>query len=118
MREAVVAYIRSTADWRDRKAEEYPDDERNARSATALREMADLVEQLPEDAAEFVALSEVILCVLTDDILMPGEEASRFLSRYGFSGTRLPLPYFGEFVQIAVTEGREWYAENAEYVTA
>jgi hypothetical protein len=41
---SISDYFRAQAGWRDGKAEEYPADERNARSAAALRSLADYID--------------------------------------------------------------------------
>jgi hypothetical protein len=82
-RNAVVAYLNDQADWRDRKAAEYPEDARNARSAAALRELAGYVETLPDDDDKLAALMEVQERYDLD-VFAPDEEAARMISRVGF----------------------------------
>jgi len=48
-RGSVAAWLRETAAWRRRKAEEYDRDARNLRSAAALEALADHVRALPAD---------------------------------------------------------------------
>ncbi len=43
----LVEKLESQADWRDRKAEEYPDDARNKNSAAALRQLAEHLDKIP-----------------------------------------------------------------------
>lgn len=46
--EVLTTYLRSQAEWRDHKAFEYPDDQRNEQSACALRSLADYIEDNPD----------------------------------------------------------------------
>lgn len=71
-------YFRSQAEWRDRKAADYPDDQRNAQSARALRSLADYAEH--EDAADLVRA----LAPFSREVILGGEETARQVSRYGF----------------------------------
>ena len=43
----IADYFREQANWRERKADEYPDDERNRRCATGLRDLARHVDRSP-----------------------------------------------------------------------
>lgn len=72
-------YFRKQARWRELKAEDYPEDERNAQSARALHSLAEYVEH--EDAADLVAALERYLF---DDHALGGEETHRAVSLYGF----------------------------------
>jgi hypothetical protein len=83
------------------KAEEYPEDQRNPRSAEALRSLAAWAR---ENAAE----CEVVLGDLPPsltcaglDCLPLGEEASRLLSRYGFDYTEQPRTFLAELAKAA-----------------
>jgi hypothetical protein len=78
-------YFREQAAWRRRKADDYPDDERNLQSAAALESLADYVER--PDAASGPA--GPALAALEPHIPDPGaplggEEVGRVVSRYGF----------------------------------
>jgi hypothetical protein len=83
-------YFRSQAEWRDAKAERYPEDERNAQSAAALRSLADYVE--PVESIDYERPSgEHVLSVVPDVekhlqgvAALGGERARRAVSRYGF----------------------------------
>jgi len=109
MREPLAAYLRETADWRDRKAEEYPDDPRNVRSAAALRALAEYVSHLPDDHEVLVALAAAERCLYIDGRISPGEEASRVASRFGFYETwngDLVLTLFADAVRREATDYR------------
>lgn len=82
----LIDHLRAQADWREKKAAEYPEDERNARSAAALASLADYVEA-GADGAESWTLT--ILEEQADiwggaGVADFGEQASREISRYGF----------------------------------
>lgn len=79
--EPLAGYFRAQADWRDSKATEYPEDERNAQSANALRSLAEFVES---DENGELAYVEALGAHLFDGFIFGGEEASRAVSRYGY----------------------------------
>ena len=90
LRIAFATYVREQARWRRKKAEEYPDDERNARAADALSALADIAE-----AGEDVGLNEEIerlRAYYVEDIdrFSPGENGSRAISRFGFNRADSP----------------------------
>ena len=79
------AYLRQEATWRDEKADDYPDDPRNSRSAETLRALAAHVDGLPdgdENARALEALQERYAL----DLFAPGDEAEHLISRLGFHG--------------------------------
>ncbi len=47
--EWLIEEIEGNADWRTRKAEKYPEDERNLRSSQALRNLAARMNEVPAD---------------------------------------------------------------------
>jgi hypothetical protein len=49
MQLAMARYLRSLADWRRQRADEYDRDARNLQSAAGLEELAGFVLGLPED---------------------------------------------------------------------
>ena len=59
VREWLVQSLESSADWRERKAEEYPDDARNATCAAALAQAAREVAALPDDDPRLVTLERL-----------------------------------------------------------
>jgi hypothetical protein len=75
-------YVRELALWREEKAEEYPDDERNTQSAEALNSLAQYVE------SEEVELMDPNVRFLNNldagGHIGIGESLHRLMSRYGF----------------------------------
>jgi hypothetical protein len=83
-KEYLAKVLLQQADWRDYKAEEYPDDERNGKAAQLLRDTAARVVELPDDHTLIRRTNEY---VGDDDIEFSlGEEASGLLDRVGFGG--------------------------------
>lgn len=80
-------YLRAQANWRELKAKEYPEDERNAQSAAALNSLADYVNDDPEERDSWrlpILEEQMEVCATFGDVAQPGQNVSRFLSRYGF----------------------------------
>lgn len=76
---SLAEIIRNQAGWRYGKAEEYPEDARNLRSAKALDALADYVDTGEE--AQTVSALDAHIC---EGLSIGGENVSRYLSRYGF----------------------------------
>lgn len=78
-------YFREQAAWRRRKADEYPNDGRNLRSAEALESLADYVER-PDTASGPAgpAIAALEPHIPEPGASLGGEEAGRAVSRYGF----------------------------------
>ncbi len=75
------------AEWREHKAEEYPDDYRNTNTALALRELAKYVRSLPHDHQLLVALDTHVRVDDQETGWMASEEGSRRAGRFwGFEG--------------------------------
>ncbi len=86
LKELLAADIQGQADWRAQKAEEYPEDERNARCSAALSRLAKSVEAISDDHPLFQRLKRLANTLGEDgmyQILEDGEE-NRLISRYGF----------------------------------
>ena len=81
--------IESKEYWRSQKAEEYPDDQRNAASAEALRALLAYVDQLSNDHPIIGALALYSECD-EDDGLEAADMQNALLSRYGFDGEEDP----------------------------
>jgi hypothetical protein len=86
--------FRNTARWRELKAEEYPEDERNAQSAAALHSLAEYVAH--EDAADLVAALEPFVY---DGPSLGGEQTSRVVSRYGYGYNAATTMQHREFLE-------------------
>lgn len=110
-RSMFAAYLREQAQWRETKAEEYPDDERNARCAQALGLLAAHVESEPDAHPALLALESMNLHSGTG-VFSPSEEGGRMISRFGFDrpprGLGWPIPDFDQFLDdLAVVETRD-----------
>ena len=77
-------YVDEQAAWRDSKAAEYPEDERNARCAEGLRELADYIRRLDPNDSILSRVDES-----HDDAgtgtFMPGEVTAGLISRFRFN---------------------------------
>ena len=71
---ALAAYFEDQARWRERKAEEYPDDERNEVSAAGLRELAAFMLALPNDDPRLQRLIEFRYGAMIDSVEAVGIE--------------------------------------------
>ena len=105
-------YFAGQSQWRLIKADEYPDDVRNVESAAALRDLAAYVRNAPDDHRWIEKLAALVDAQRAD-VWMPGEEAARLASRFGFdhegdSQEELDFDVFlMEFYEAEVgTEGR------------
>jgi hypothetical protein len=101
-------YFRSQADWRDLKAEEYPDDPRNEQSAAALRSLAEYVES---DEREAVAAARAF-----DPAELGAEEVRRVVARYGYGHTVTDgshEEFLHELVALCVQRAYEAVSEHA-----
>jgi hypothetical protein len=103
--EMLSDYFFNEARWRWEKAGEYPDDARNAASAQALANLAAWVRELPDEDPDVRALAWLHHGWYGVDGLLPGEEAARLASRYGFGGSvESPESFLHTFVDAIVSE--------------
>ena len=84
MKELLARYVDGQAAWREAKADEYPDDPRNTRSAKALHELAGHIRALPDNDPN-VAELERLHGGYRLDVFRPCTEGNRLVSRYGFN---------------------------------
>lgn len=105
--EQLAEYLRSQSHWRSMKAEEYPEDARNRRSADALDRLAAHVETLGEDDPRLRALDAYGCFYFTPGLFQPGEEASRFVSQLGFHHAGTGGPDIDYLVRLALTDWQE-----------
>jgi len=80
---AIADYIDSQADWRGKKADEYPEDERNNRAAVGLTELAAYIRSLSDDDECLRELASVGM-VPNGSEFGPGTETSRAISLFRF----------------------------------
>jgi TIR domain len=80
LKEQILLAVEGSAYWRRQKAEEYPEDARNARSADALERLSESLAALPSEHQRFRDLAPVSFDIGESAI----EAESRFIGRYGF----------------------------------
>lgn len=90
---ALGSYLSEQASWRDAKAYEYPDDERNRRCAEGLRLLGEHVAALPADDPRLVQL-DALDWEADTGFFMPGEEGARAASRFRFDNADEPPDSF------------------------
>jgi hypothetical protein len=82
VREQLTSSLESSAAWRAAKANEFPDDERNAESAAALTVAAQEVAALPDDDPRLLRLASIYAA--HHDLVICVEEESCVIGRHGF----------------------------------
>lgn len=83
----MATYFEGQANWRSWKAEEYPNDDRNASSASALTQLAAYVLSLPDDDPTLVCYRTATDGYSTEFGSL-GEESGRVGGRIGFDRGR------------------------------
>ncbi len=98
-KEVIVSAIIDTAEWREGKAQQFPNDLRNAQSADALRELATALEEIPATDSRWMCLwlAEYGLDAdLVEDTLSIAQAQltakSELIRGYGFHLTDLVSP--------------------------
>jgi len=107
-KDKLVNYFIDQANWRDGKAEEYPEDARNAVAAGGLRELAAYVAALPDDDQRLVmlaALDPLDADTPFNDVFLAGEEAGRLASRFRFGhdprvANEDPATFFTRWIEV------------------
>jgi hypothetical protein len=100
---ALSEYFRSQADWRRGKAEEYPDDTGNLRSAEALDALAAFVEPTDHGIAEAGSLVDALEPHLSEEGILGGQLTVREVSRYGYAYPVVGATQHEEFLEQLVT---------------
>lgn len=96
-KEILVGAVIQTAEWREGKAEQFPHDARNSLSARALRGLASVLDEIPANDANWVAIwrTEYDLDVDDDEGFLIGERRnearSAFLRGYGFGNCEIDV---------------------------
>lgn len=107
-------YVREQAYWREEKAEEYPDDQRNAQSAAALNSLADYLET--EDGEANRSATYINQLGGPDELLALGEESKRLVGRYGFGYPASSIAQHEAFLdELSVEVMKDIYAYAAEH---
>ena len=110
-------YFRNQAAWRSQKADEYPDDSRNAQSADALYSLAEYVEGDQRGGKETGALVAALEQHLFDATLLGGPSMARAVSRYGFGHKVSPmthLDFLDELTVLCMEDAYEFAQEHGE----
>jgi hypothetical protein len=109
----LAEYLREQARWREIKAEEYPEDARNAPSALALLDAAEYVAQLPDDDPRLVRLDQA-RCFTVADMFCGGEEVGHIVRLHHFHApTGSPSQFLDDLAAAAeqdVEQDAEWAA--------
>jgi len=85
VKHAIANYVIGRSDFRSEKSEQYPDDTRNHRSASALRGLAEHILSLPDDDDRLVAIAKVDdYMVSKTDNWSPRRAVAYVVDRYGF----------------------------------
>jgi len=98
-------YLRTIADWRRRKAEEYDRDARNLRSAAGLDDLAEHVLALPEDDDRLHSLDRL---AMVGELFEPGQQTSYEIGRFRFFHPEAGLdPFLDSLVELAQADKGE-----------
>jgi hypothetical protein len=100
VREHLQILLEDSAEWRARRAEEYPDDTYNARCAVALALAADDLAALPAKDPRLLHLAQFFEEGDDDAIRDYNDEESRIISRHGVDG---PEPRTDRLLDALVT---------------
>ena len=100
-RRALVGFLREQAEWRSWKAEEHPEEQRNAHSAEQLLDLAEQVALLPVEDERLRMLAMVHTG--DADVLRPGTEAAGLAGGYGFEREEHAGTWLRVFVETAVS---------------
>jgi hypothetical protein len=95
-------YFEGQAQWRELKAEEYPEDDRNLRSAAALRELATFVLSLKP--GDYRVNRMEILLGDAGDVMTPGAAASEAAGQVGFHRETSPEQALIDFLRAALAD--------------
>jgi hypothetical protein len=102
---SLAEFCRSTAAWRQRKAEEYDRDERNLRTAAALEELAHHVLQLPAEDPRLLDLQRL---AAEGDDFTPDQRVLYELGRFRFHQPDTGLePFLDTLVSLAEADRGE-----------
>ncbi len=83
-KELLAVEIEYTAEWRQEKADEYPQDERNVQSAKALSALAEKIRALDNKSAGLQALYDLDRGIDPNRVSDWSDAKSMVIGRYGF----------------------------------
>jgi len=121
IRRAIAEHLAYQSEWRGQKAEEYPEDDRNARAAADLAELAAQAEQLPADNDNLRALDLLMdeleetdpYVFLSFHDALGRDVTSSLHVWWTLPGGRLARgPSIGEVLEVITTATARSYAEN------
>lgn len=109
--EMLAQHVRDQAAWRWRIAQEYPEDNRNAQSATGLEELASYIEAHPRNPNLLV-----IEAWYRDhglDHFAPGEETSRAIGCFRFHNpTESYEAFLGRVRDLIMQDHADWLSDQ------
>ena len=110
---SMARHLRSVADWRRWRFEDYNRDERNMRCARALDEFADYIARLPEDEPHLVRLAEI---AGYDGEFQPGQQTNYAIGRLHFYSQEATfdgfLEHLVELAELDFTENGHFGGKN------
>ena len=110
MKDLIIMAVESTAEWRQRKAQEYPDDHRNIDASLQLADLAKELYALPDDDPRLIEIESYNdrpeMLDLMSEIM---EQQSVLLRLVGFSGG---FEDAGDYLDRLVEIHREAFGER------
>lgn len=117
VREALAEWFREQSQFRQRKAEQYPLDTRNADSAAALEQVAVYVLSLPDADPQLRKLSKSAALLFAEGVFsspkvheLDSFSSEREALRCGFDGSIDPAEWFADWVNTVIEEAAELQA--------
>ena len=101
-RAALVEFLRGQGEWRTARAQQWPEDPRNARSAEALNELVSWIIELPDSDQR---LQQLATYYVDDNYFFPvGDKSILLASRYGFAFPPSPDRFIEAFLSVLLDE--------------
>ena len=111
----LAEHLHEQAKWRQIKAEEFPDDDRNMRASDALTAAAEVVAVLPDDEPRLRKMADAGW--FEEGLCLPGEHGRDVVRRYGFH--RPTQGYLlDDLAEAAAREGEERLGEEVDELPA
>ncbi len=109
IRESMAAHLRSVAEWRRWRYNDFYNDPRNLRSAAAIDELAEYVLQLPDDD---LRLRQLAYYAGHSGDFLPGQQTNYAIGRFHFFHTDVE---FDDFLDHLVELAEQDFTENGRF---